>query len=58
MDPEPTGISAVRLDCFARSIDEERWLQAFRRLPPTTRQDWMRRVEVAHWHGATPVRSL
>ena len=46
MDPEPVETSAVRLECFARSIDEERWLEAFRRLPPTSRQDWMRRVEV------------
>lgn len=37
--------AAVRLDCFAQSIDEERWLEAFRRLPPTLKQDWMRRVE-------------
>ena len=47
MDPEPVDHSAVRLDCFARSLDEERWLEAFRSLPPTSRQDWMRRVEVA-----------
>lgn len=46
MDPEPVEFSAVRLQCFARSIDEERWLEAFRRLPPTLRQDWIRRVEV------------
>ena len=46
MEPEPVEFSAVRLDCFARSIDEERWLAAFRRLPPPLRQDWIKRVEV------------
>ena len=49
MDPEPVEISAVRLECFARSLDEERWLEAFRRLPPTVRQDWMRRVQVVRY---------
>jgi len=47
MEPSQADASAVRLDCFARSLDEERWLQAFRRLPLHTRQEWMRRVEVA-----------
>ena len=46
MEPQALEVSAVRLDCFARSLDEERWLEAFRRLPPTLRQDWMRRIEV------------
>ena len=47
MEPEASEKPAVRLGSFARSIDEERWLEAFRRLPPTSRQDWMRRIEVA-----------
>lgn len=46
MQPQVIEVPAVRLECFARSLDEERWLEAFRRLPPTLRQDWIRRVEV------------
>ena len=46
MNPMVTEVSAVRLDCFAQSLEEERWLEAFRRMPQAIRQDWMRKVEV------------
>ena len=37
---------AMRQQSFARCPDEQRWLAAFRRLPPSLRQQWIRRVEV------------
>ena len=46
MECKPPEVPAARLECFAHSLEEERWLEAFRRLPPAVRQEWIRKVEV------------